>query len=170
MLLGIALIAGAVGLMIMNQQEDMQAQVQSQQMLELIHQEIEEVRKNQENAPSEPDPLENTPVELLTEADLAMTEKVIKGHAYIGYLSMPDLQMQLPVMAHYTNQKLQIAPCKYSGSLRGKDLVIMAHSFKDSLDAYAVEEMVAGEYDLTLFTCTKDRQHRLTIRCNLIEK
>lgn len=40
---------------------------------------------------------------------------------------------------------------------------------KDVLDATAVDEMVAGEYDMTLFTCTKDRQHRMTIRCNLIQ-
>ena len=41
---------------------------------------------------------------------------------------------------------------------------------KDVLDAYDVEEMIAGDYHLTLFTCTKDRQHRMTIRCNMIEK
>ena len=37
----------------------------------------------------------------------------------------------------------------------------------DVLAAEAVEEMTAGEYDLTLFTCELNRTHRVTVRCNL---
>ena len=40
----------------------------------------------------------------------------------------------------------------------------------DILGACDVEDMTAGEYDLTLFTCTKDRQHRVTVRCNMIQE
>ena len=36
----------------------------------------------------------------------------------------------------------------------------------DVLDASAVEEMTAGEYDLTLFTCTYGGQSRVTVRCD----
>ena len=35
------------------------------------------------------------------------------------------------------------------------------------LPANAVEEMTAGEYDLSLFTCTYDGQQRFTVRCAL---
>lgn len=35
------------------------------------------------------------------------------------------------------------------------------------LDGYAVEEMMAGDWDLTLFTCTYGGSVRLTIRCML---
>ena len=35
------------------------------------------------------------------------------------------------------------------------------------LGKYAVEEMLAGEWDLTLFTCTKGGQMRVTVRCRL---
>lgn len=200
MLLGVMLILGALGLFFYNIQEDQDAEQFSAEMITALQEEVRHIQESIMHT-TEPNILDNTPVELLTEEDLAMTEFVIKGHAYIGYVSIPDLRMQLPVMADYNTQKLQISPCRYSGTLRGKDLVIMAHSFKshfgnldtlsegskiqftdmdgkvwyyevivkDILDAYDVEEMVAGEYDLTLFTCTKDRQHRMTIRCNLIE-
>ena len=38
------------------------------------------------------------------------------------------------------------------------------------LEATAIEEMSAGEWDLTLFTCTPGGQARVTIRCNRIDK
>ena len=33
------------------------------------------------------------------------------------------------------------------------------------LDPYAKEEMLSGEWDLTLFTCTYGGQERVTVRC-----
>lgn len=200
MILGTVFLLGAVSLLIMNQQEDRKAGEMSQEVMMEMQKEIQDIQAAE--TPELPDLLENTPVEFLTEEDLIMTERVIKGYPYIGYLSIPDLMLQLPVMSDWNNQRLQIAPCRYTGTLRGRDLVLMAHSFAshfgklsslsegaeiqftdmdgniwyyeivvmDVLDAYAVEEMTAGEYDLTLFTCTKDRQHRVTVRCNMIEK
>ena len=38
---------------------------------------------------------------------------------------------------------------------------------KDILDPTAVEEMTAGEYDLTLFTCTPGGASRVTVYCDL---
>lgn len=200
MILGTVFLLGAVSLLIMNQQEDRKAGEMSQEVMMEMQKEIQDVQAAE--IPEPPDLLENTPVEFLTEEDLIMTERVIKGYPYIGYLSIPDLMLQLPVMSDWNNQRLQIAPCRYTGTLRGRDLVLMAHSFAshfgklsslsegaeiqftdmdgniwyyeivvmDVLDAYAVEEMTAGEYDLTLFTCTKDRQHRVTVRCNMVEE
>lgn len=201
MLLGAVLLLGAAGLFFFNTKEEQQAEIFSSEVIAVLQEEVRQVQETIAEATG-PDLLENTPLELLTEEDLIMTEKVINGHAYIGYLSIPDLMLQLPVMSQWNNQKLQKSPCRYSGTLRGRDLVLMAHSYAshfgrlstlsegaqiqftdmdgtvwyyeiaamDILDAYDVEEMVAGEYDMTLFTCTKDRQHRVTVRCNMIEK
>ncbi len=36
----------------------------------------------------------------------------------------------------------------------------------DTLSPTAVEDMTAGEYDLTLFTCTYSGQARITVRLN----
>ena len=35
----------------------------------------------------------------------------------------------------------------------------------DVLVPAAVEEMIAGEYDMTLFTCTYGGKSRVTVRC-----
>lgn len=199
MILGTVLVLGALGLFFWNTQEEQEAELFSAEMVSVLQQEVRHIQETITES-VQPDILDNTPVELLTAKDLIMTEKVIKGHAYIGYISIPELELELPVMSEWNNQKLQISPCRYAGTLRGRDLVIMAHSYAshfgylsslsegaqvkftdmdgnvwnyeiaviDILGAYDVEEMVAGEYDMTLFTCTKDRQHRVTVRCNML--
>ena len=35
----------------------------------------------------------------------------------------------------------------------------------EELDSTAIEEMVTGDWDLTLFTCTLSGQTRFTVRC-----
>ena len=39
----------------------------------------------------------------------------------------------------------------------------------ETLGAYDVEKMIAGDWDLTLFTCTYGGQKRVTVRCSLVE-
>ena len=197
MILGTALIFGALSLFLWNRHEEQQAGEFTVDIMPAI---VEEIQQVQEAAPSEPDLTGNIPVELLTEEDLVMTERTIKGYPYIGYLSIPDLMLQLPIMSDWTYQRLRVSPCRYSGTLKGEDLVLLAHSYNahfgrlstltegseiqftdmegniwryevvlmDILNPTDVEEMTAGEYDLTLFSCTKTGKQRVTVRCNLI--
>ena len=196
MLLGIALILGTCSLMIRNQQEDQNAGIFVEELVPLIR---EEIILAQETMPTEQViRQENIPDELMNPEDLIMTETVINGYAYIGYLMIPDLNLELPIMSGWDDRRLQISPCRFTGTLKGEDLVIMAHNYNshfgrlsqlsegtpiqfmdmdgnlwdysvaamDILPAEAVEEMTAGEYDLTLFTCAPNRSQRITVRCN----
>lgn len=147
---------------------------------------------------SDPDLIPEIPEEMLTAEDLIMTEVIVDGNAYIGYLSIPSLNLELPVLADWDYSLLQVAPCRYSGSVRGNDLVLMAHNYAshfgtisdlcqgdilyfvdmegraveyqvvghDVLDPSAVEEMTAGDFDLTLFTCTYGGTKRITVYCD----
>ncbi len=54
----------------------------------------------------------------------------IKGYNYIGYLTIPKLGLELPVMADWSYSRLKIAPCRYSGLHYGDDMVIAAHNYK----------------------------------------
>lgn len=130
--LGALLIVGALALSVYNMRQETAAQ---DAMTAIMPQLVEQIR---ENTSAEPDPTEaggdpglelQIPVELLTEEDKKMTEMEIDGHAYIGYLSLPALELDLPVMSGWSYPKLKIAPCRYQGSIRGEDLVIMAHNF-----------------------------------------
>ena len=199
MLLGLVLVLGSLLLIVKNQQEDQLAQKFSSDVLPLLRNQI---AKSQETAPTEttPELPPNIPVEDLAPEYQTMTEKVINGYAYIGYLTVPDLGLELPVMSDWSYRQMQYSPCRYAGTVRGEDLVIMAHNYSghfgrlsrlsigaqvqfvdmdgtvwdyevvaiDVLPAEAVEEMTAGEYDLSLFTCSTNRTYRVTVRCDMI--
>ena len=197
-ILGAALLLGALLLTQINQREDAAAQQAAMEVLPQLVEQVQERVSQDSTAPTEAEL--QIPLELLTEEDKAMTEVEIDGHLYIGYISIPSVQMELPVMSDWSYPKLKIAPCRYTGSVRGEDLVLMAHNYnghfkriseleigddvfftdmdgkeihyqvvgKDILAATAVEEMTAGDFDLTLFSCTYGGRSRMTVYCNLV--
>ncbi|MGI6264649.1 MAG: sortase [Acutalibacteraceae bacterium] len=122
--------------------------------------------------------------------------RFVQGQAYLGTLSIPALELDLPVMEDWSYERLQTAPCRYSGTARAGDLVIAGHNYSrhfgrlsslrigdairytdvsgqtydylvvctEWLDPDQVEDMCAGEWDLTLYTCTLDGTRRVTVR------
>ena len=192
--LGLALLIGAAVLYISNDQEDLQAQLASVDVLEQLVEQIDV----QETSPTQPHL--QVPLELLTEEEKKMPEKQIGEDLYIGYINMPTLKLSLPVKTDWDYGKLKTSPCRYSGSILGEDLVLMAHNYrshfgrisrlkpgdevtftdmegtvtryqvvaKDVLAPNASEEMTAGVYDLTLFTCTYGGANRITVYCDMI--
>ena len=80
--------------------------------------------------------------------DPELTVAEIDGHGYIGYLSIPVLELDLPIMSEWDYEKLKIAPCRQFGSSKTDDLVIAAHNYKRHFGYLA--ELEAG--DVVLFT------------------
>ena len=58
-----------------------------------------------------------------------MSEVTVGEYEYIGYLEIPYLDLKLPVMAQWSYDRLQIAPCRYAGTVYGLDLCIAAHNY-----------------------------------------
>ncbi len=58
-----------------------------------------------------------------------MPEKTVNGRDYIGVLSIPSLNLELPVLSQWSYPNLKVAPCRYSGSLYQNDLIICAHNY-----------------------------------------
>lgn len=54
----------------------------------------------------------------------------IAGYSYVGYLTIPALKLQLPVIDDWSYKKLKVAPCRQSGAAQTDDLVIAAHNYK----------------------------------------
>ena len=132
MVLGAALVFVALLLSRSNQREDTAAR---EAVMDVMPQLVQQIRENtaSEETVSEaytiPEPELQIPVELLTEEDKEMTEVEINGNQYIGYLSIPVLGLELPIMSSWSYPRLNIAPCRYTGSVRGEDLVLMAHNY-----------------------------------------
>lgn len=61
--------------------------------------------------------------------DGEMTEVEIDGYSYIGYIQIPSLGLELPVMADWSYPQLKLSPCRYSGSTKTDNLVIAAHNY-----------------------------------------
>lgn len=196
-MLGTALLVAALSLFFYNQG---QAAAAEQASMELMVQMAEQIRQRTEDLAASNGMAEST-LETEPSASIDMTVVEIDGHGYIGYLSVPELELELPVMADWSYPKLKLAPCRYAGSVAGDDLVLMAHNYvrhfgglseldegdrvvftdmdgnvtdyavvaRDILEPTAVAEMTAGDFDLTLFTCTYGGQSRVTVYCDRVK-
>lgn len=131
-ILGTALLLGALSLFLYNRQEAESARKASGEHLAQLVRVLSEASSGMTGEEAETDWLQQQvlrPEDLLTEEDLKMTETVIDGYAYIGYLSMPTVGLELPILSDWDYTRLNIAPCRYYGTLKGNDLVLMAHNY-----------------------------------------
>lgn len=190
--LGIVLMLAALSLFLWNQWEDSRAGALSEEILPQVV-----MRAGIPDAAREPETAQETEPGYPDPYDPAMTETEIDGYAYVGFLMIPDLDLDLPVMSEWDYDRLKIAPCRYAGSTKTEDLVICAHNYTqhfgslhnlsdgatvwfvdmdgkmwryevaavEILSPTDVEDMTAGDYDLTLFTCTYGGASRVTVRC-----
>ncbi len=53
----------------------------------------------------------------------------VDGLAYIGSLSIPALDLQLPILAELDKEGMKTAPCRQFGSIQTDDLVIAGHNY-----------------------------------------
>ena len=58
-----------------------------------------------------------------------MTTVEVEGRDYIGVLSIPAVERELPVMAQWSYAGLKVAPGRYSGTTYADDLVICGHNY-----------------------------------------
>ena len=119
---GAVLLIAALALYQNNQHEALEAEVASQEvMTQLI--EVITSEKIKTTLPDE----ELSPAYV---EDTTMETVEIDGYRYVGFLTIPDLGVELPVMEEWDYDRLRIAPCRYSGTLLGGDLVIAAHNYE----------------------------------------
>lgn len=53
----------------------------------------------------------------------------VNGVDYVGKISIPELELELPVISDCTYPNLKIAPCRYSGSAYLNNMVIAGHNY-----------------------------------------
>lgn len=58
-----------------------------------------------------------------------MPVQQIDGMDYIGVLDIPALSLTLPVLKEWDYPSLNVAPCRYSGSVYADGFVIAAHNY-----------------------------------------
>lgn len=115
MFLGAAFVMAALSLFLWNWNEDRQAGAAVEEILPRVVGEIETAESDETDYQ---DPYSTE-----------MTEVEIDGYFYIGYISIPSLDLELPVMSGWSYPQLKVAPCRYYGSTRTGNLVIAAHNY-----------------------------------------
>ena len=136
MAIGALLIAGALSLFIYNLAEADRAEKFSIQAVSQLKSVISD-NENQ-NVPPVFEPGTTT-------EQISMAELEIDGYSYIGDLSIPSHSLELPVISQWDYDKLQVAPCRYSGSISEKNLVLIAHNYSShfgNLDQLEFEDEV----------------------------
>ena len=115
MVTGLVLIISAAALLIYNNFESRRAEEKADILVDSLMGEIEQNRLTE----TVTDPF-----------DTEMKVIEIDGYGYIGYLYIPVLNLELPVMDQWDYTRLKLSPCRYYGSTKTDNLVIAAHNYK----------------------------------------
>lgn len=129
--------------------------------------------------------------------NMDMPTVMLEGYEYLGIVEIPDINIELPVIAEWNYPALKRAPCRFDGSVYTDDMIIAGHNFTahfkqlqtltggeevlftdidgnifsytvsyvEIVNGTDIEGMTAGEWDMTLFTCTVDGKCRVVVRC-----
>ena len=62
--------------------------------------------------------------------DIEMPIQTINGIQYVGIISLPTIDINLPVINTCDMDKLKKAPCKYSGSVYKDNMIIAGHNYR----------------------------------------
>ena len=117
-ILGVACLLAAIGFVIYNRWEAENAADISQSLLQNVQLVIDEHKTNDlpQSENDDLDSVENDelPEDVNTPAEMATIK--VDGYDCIGVLSVPVLELKLPVLTDWSYTKLKQAPCHYYGS------------------------------------------------------
>ena len=145
--LGLICLLGALALVIYNRYEAKNGEKSSQMLLQNVQENMQEV-KLEEPPQQEPEPDETLPESIQETEPLRMPTVRAGYFDSIGILSSPVLELELPVLADWSYEKLNSAPCQYYGSYYEPDFVIAAHNYDSHFGR--LSQLQSG--DLVLFT------------------
>lgn len=172
MFLGTVLILLALSLVLFNRNEDKKAGESAEDILSTLQDRIpdpdldsdsdsdpdskntnttakqQNSNNNQENAEYSSNLSNQDQASGRSSSSFSMPQTAIGGYGYIGYLSIPALNRELPVMAEWSYPRLRISPCRFSGSVETDDLVILAHNYSRHFGK--ISSLKSG--DLVVFT------------------
>lgn len=188
MTLGAMFVTAALSLAVYNIYTDRQAEKNSGDVLIKLEEEISQRS-------------ETSSIILNNETDEKEAVSIaINNNEYIGIINIPSINIKLPVLKEWNYDNLDIAPCRYNGSITEGGFIIAAHNYSghfgklknlvlddeiyftdtngkahifyvdliETINGNQPDKMLAGEWDLTLFTCNFDGTARVTIRCKKV--
>lgn len=119
-LCGMVLLSAALSLFLYNMREDA---IAGQEAENLLH-EIEKAVSERLSASGSHDLNGNIGLN-----GTMLPEIEVNGYRCVGIISIPKLEIELPVISQWDYKRLTVAPCRQTGSTATNDLVIAAHNY-----------------------------------------
>ena len=128
--LGVVLLAAALGLTLYNLRQSNDAAQTAAQVLQELETALPASQKPAKAPSAAVSPQETEPKpDYVLNPDMEMPVVTVEGRDYIGLLSIPALELELPVRRDLTDGALKLSPCRYAGSVEDGGLVIAAHNY-----------------------------------------
>lgn len=132
-LLGLALLLAAGGLTLYNANQSREAGLRAQVAVEQLSGQIT-ARREEDRQPAQQE--EETPLvtapqqpDYVRNPDMEMPIETVDGVDYVGVLSIPALELELPVIDRWSYDALEQAPCRFSGTAYQKNLILCGHNY-----------------------------------------
>ena len=154
---GVVCLISSVGFTFFNHLEDKKAQESSQLFLHSAELAIQEQELSSQPPIEENKP--GIPKAEVEEGNLEMSTISVDGYDCIGILSIPVLELELPVFTGWSYEKLKIAPCHYYGSYISGDFVIAGHNYR----AHFGRLSELQPQDLIIFTDAEGTIHQYEV-------
>lgn len=113
-IIGIVLILSGIGLISYNLITDYISGKNSKEVLKEL-----EVQLEEKIPPTDSD---------IIDVNKEMDTIDVNGNKYIGIISIPSVDIKLPVINEYSKQNIKIAPVLYKGSIYKNNAIIIAHN------------------------------------------
>ena len=145
MIIGILTVAAGFGLIGYNLWDNYRAGIWADAVLDVI------IRHREET--------EMDPDELPLNSDRELSALEVDGHRYIGTVSIPVIDVTLPVQEDWSLAQLKTSPCRYMGSPYQGDLIICAHNYATHFGR--LKNLLSG--DEVLFTDVEGNEFCYTV-------
>ncbi len=132
-LLGALLLLAAGGLSLYNARESRQAGARAGVAAQQLAEQLTARRDEEAQPPQTPEetPLVTQPQlpDYVRNPDMEMPIETLDGVEYVGLLSIPALELELPIINRWSYDALENAPCRFSGTAYRGNLVLCGHNY-----------------------------------------
>ncbi len=135
-ILGVICFAVAVGIIFYNREEDVVAGASAESALKEVDERIT-------NVAIDPNPTGE------------MKAVDVDGQSFIGIITIPAIDVRLPIQSEWAPENAKVSPCRYKGSVYEKNLIVAGHNYPRHLGN--LNQLVSG--DTVIVTDVDGRQY-----------
>lgn len=158
MITGLLFIAAALFILIYNTVEDQHAEEASATVLEQMYISQEIIPQEHVSVDEPEQAADIIYPDYVLNPDKPLSVQNINEVDYVGIVSIPSIELELPVCNQWDYDNLQIAPCRYAGTPYKSGFVICAHNYDNHFGSIKNlnygDEVTFSDIDGNLFRYT----------------